>query len=131
MMNVDLFLSIVVAAVSVCIYLHFRGRKRLLRDDPNDIPIASRHRAFAGNNRRTMDSPYDHRPPVNDSPYARGASSAMREPGAAPSAKSTFKSDGFEELYDLPSYESSQATLKHPESDERNLTGNDKPASCR
>ncbi|KAJ5128292.1 hypothetical protein N7448_002010 [Penicillium atrosanguineum] len=116
---------IVVVAVSVCVFLHFRGRKRLLRDDPNDIPISTRRRAFAaGNNRRTMDSPYDHRPPMNDSPYVRGATSAGHEPGAA-------SKDDYGDLYELPSYQSSQATLKHSDSDKRNLTGNDKSAEFR
>ncbi|KAJ5681405.1 uncharacterized protein N7477_001345 [Penicillium maclennaniae] len=116
---------IVVVAVSVCIFLHFRGRKRLLRDDPNDIPISSRQRNFApAQTHRTMDSPYEHRPPMNDGPYARGASSAGHELGPT-------KVDAFDDLYELPSYQSSQATLKYPETDERNLTGNDKPTSFR
>lgn len=62
---------------------------------------------------------------MNDGPYARGASSAGHEPGAA------SKGDAYGNLYELPSYQSSQATLKHPESDERNLTGHNKPATFR
>jgi hypothetical protein len=33
------------------------------------------------------------------------------------------------DLYELPSYQSSQATLKHPDSDARNLTGHGKSAT--
>ncbi|KAJ5752733.1 hypothetical protein N7520_009650 [Penicillium odoratum] len=123
---------IVVAAIIVFVYLHFRSRAIERREGLRDIELASRYhhgRSQVPGSHSTTHHFSDHQTAGNGGPYSTPSTSMLRYGLVAPTAM--LKAEGYQEILEPPSYENSQATSKQSDRPERNLTGNGKVAtSC-
>ncbi|KAJ6004639.1 hypothetical protein N7540_013008 [Penicillium herquei] len=122
--------GIVVAAIIVFIYLHFRSRENERREALRGIELESRfhhRRSQMPESHSTMHHLSDHQTAGNSKPYSIPSTSMLRY-GLGPPT-SMPKAEAYQEICELPSYENSQATSKQSDRKERSLTGNDKVAT--
>jgi hypothetical protein len=95
-----------VAAIIVFVYLHFRARANERREGLRDIRRASRfhHRSSrASGDHSTTHHTSDHQAAGDSDTYSISSTSELRYGRVAPT--SMLKAEGYQEIYELPSYE--------------------------